>query len=194
MTLCPGKWCTNTLRCPTRVLLKSLNAVLTICEGLWIVGQQLGKTASRVRWLCVSYRGGGRGRNERRAGQLWFCGQLEWKLFLLVLLKRLWSEQSEVVCEAEGFGGVENCVLHFSFQGVSVSFCHQNCKAVGRLGGSVGWLTLAQVMISQPVSSSPASGSVLAPQSLEPASDCVSPSLSTPPLLTLCVSLSLNNK
>ena len=37
--------------------------------------------------------------------------------------------------------------------------------------------TLAQVMISQSVSSSPASGSVLTAQSLEPVSDSVSPSL-----------------
>ena len=50
--------------------------------------------------------------------------------------------------------------------------------------------TSAQVMISQFVSSSPASGSVLTAQSLESASDSVSPSLSAPPLLTLCLSLS----
>ena len=45
-------------------------------------------------------------------------------------------------------------------------------------------LTLAQVMISQSVSSSPASGSVLTAQSLEPASD----SVSAPFLLMLCLS------
>ena len=50
-------------------------------------------------------------------------------------------------------------------------------------------LTLAQVMILQFVSLSPMSGSVLTPHSLEPASDPVSPSLSAPPLLTLCPSL-----
>ena len=48
----------------------------------------------------------------------------------------------------------------------------------------------AQVMISQSVSSSPALGSVLRAQSLESASDSVSPSLSAPPLLMLCLSLS----
>ena len=53
--------------------------------------------------------------------------------------------------------------------------------------------TSTQVMISQFVSSSPASGSVLTAQSLEPASDSVSPSLSAPPLLTLCLSLSKIN-
>ena len=53
-------------------------------------------------------------------------------------------------------------------------------------------LISAQVMISLLVSSSPASGAVLAAQSLEPASDSVSPSLSSPPLLMLSLSLSLS--
>ena len=52
----------------------------------------------------------------------------------------------------------------------------------------------AQVMISQSVSSSPALGSVLTAQSLEPASDSVSPPLSPPPLLMLCLYLSRINK
>ena len=47
--------------------------------------------------------------------------------------------------------------------------------------------TSAQVMISWFVSSSPVSGSVLTAQSLESASDSVSPSLSAPPPLTLCL-------
>ena len=50
--------------------------------------------------------------------------------------------------------------------------------------------TLAQVMISLFVSLSHASGSVLAAPSLEPASDSVSPPLSVPPLLELCLPLS----
>ena len=54
--------------------------------------------------------------------------------------------------------------------------------------------TSAQVMISRSVSSSPASGSVLTAQRLEPASDSVSPSLSVPPLFMFCLSLSLKNK
>ena len=53
--------------------------------------------------------------------------------------------------------------------------------------------TLAQVMISQFVSSSPASGSVLTAQSLEPASGSVSPFLSAPLCLPL-FSLSKINK
>ena len=53
--------------------------------------------------------------------------------------------------------------------------------------------TSAQVMISWFMSLSPTSGSVLTPQSLEPVSDSVSPSLSAPPLLTLCLSLSKIN-
>ena len=52
----------------------------------------------------------------------------------------------------------------------------------------------AQVMISQSVSLSPTSGSVLTAQSLEPASDSVSPSLSAPPPLVLYLSLSKINK
>ena len=57
---------------------------------------------------------------------------------------------------------------------------------------SVKHPTSAQVMVSQLVGSSPASASVLTAQSLVPASDSVSPSLSAPPLLTFC--LSLKNK
>ncbi|XP_044889176.1 fibronectin type III domain-containing protein 7 isoform X4 [Felis catus] len=59
---------------------------------------------------------------------------------------------------------------------------------------SVGPLTLTQVMISPSVSSSSTSGSVLTAQSLEPASDSVSPSFSAPPPLVLCLFLSLKNK
>ena len=57
---------------------------------------------------------------------------------------------------------------------------------------SIGRLTSAQVMISQFVSLSPMLGSMLTAESLEPALDSVSPSLSVPPLLSL--SLSLKNK
>ena len=53
--------------------------------------------------------------------------------------------------------------------------------------------TLAQVMLSRFVGSSPTSGSVLTAQSLEPASDSVSRSLSAlPHLCFLSVSLSQN--
>ena len=57
---------------------------------------------------------------------------------------------------------------------------------------SVERLTSAQVMILQFVSLSPASGSVLTAGSLEPALVSVSPSLFTPLLLVL--GLSLKNK
>ena len=56
---------------------------------------------------------------------------------------------------------------------------------------AVKCLTSARVEISQRVGSSPASGSVLTAQSLESASDSVSPSLSLP-LLTVFLSLSLS--
>ena len=56
--------------------------------------------------------------------------------------------------------------------------------------------TSAQVTISRFESSNPTSGSVLTAWSPEPALDSMSPSLSAPPLLTFClsVSLSLKNK
>ena len=50
--------------------------------------------------------------------------------------------------------------------------------------------TSAQVMISWLVSLSAVSGSVLTAKSLEPVSDSVSPSLSAPNPLTLCLCLS----
>ena len=65
-------------------------------------------------------------------------------------------------------------------------------KSGGLVAQSVKGPTLAQVMISLFVSLSPALGSVLTAQSLEPASDSVSPSLSAPPPLT--VSFYLKNK
>ena len=52
--------------------------------------------------------------------------------------------------------------------------------------------TSAKVLISRVTSSSLESGSVLTAQSLEPASGFVSPSLSAPAPLTLCVCLSLS--
>ena len=54
--------------------------------------------------------------------------------------------------------------------------------------------TSAQVMISQIMGPSPTLGSVLTAQSLEPASDSVSPSLSAPPPLAHCLTLSLKYK
>ena len=59
---------------------------------------------------------------------------------------------------------------------------------------SVKRLTSAWVMISQFVSLSPASGSVLSALSLELASDSVSHSLSATPPLVHCLSLSKINK
>ena len=54
--------------------------------------------------------------------------------------------------------------------------------------------TSAQVVISRFVGSSPMWGSVLTAQSLEPVLDSVSPSLSVPSPLMLCLSLSLKNE
>ena len=57
---------------------------------------------------------------------------------------------------------------------------------------SIKHQTLAQVMILQFVTSSPALGSVLTAQSLDPTSDSVSFSLSIPLPLALCFSVSLS--
>ena len=62
------------------------------------------------------------------------------------------------------------------------------------MGHSVKRLTSGPDLKVREFGASPASGSVLTAQSLEPASDSVSPSLSAPPLLTLSLSLSLKNK
>ena len=59
---------------------------------------------------------------------------------------------------------------------------------------SVKHLTLAEVTISWFVGSSPTLGSVLAAESLEPASDSLSPSLSLPFPHPCSVSLSLSHK
>ena len=71
-------------------------------------------------------------------------------------------------------------------------------KNEGSWGAWVGRLverpTSTQVMISWLVSSSPASGSVLTAQSLEPALDSVCPSLSPSPTHAHSLSLSLKNK
>ena len=57
---------------------------------------------------------------------------------------------------------------------------------------SVEQVTSAQVMISQFVGSSSSSGSLLTAQSLEPASDSVSPSLCPSPACTLSLFVSLS--
>ena len=70
---------------------------------------------------------------------------------------------------------------------------------IHKIGGawvaqSVECPTLAQVMISQFMSSGSTSGSMLIAQSLEPALDSVSPSLAALAPLTPCLSLSLKNE
>ena len=59
---------------------------------------------------------------------------------------------------------------------------------------SIECLTLTHVMISWVMSLSPTLGSMQTAQSLELTSYSVSPSLSAPPPLVLCLSLSLKNK
>ena len=68
-----------------------------------------------------------------------------------------------------------------------------NCRGAW-VAQSVERLTSAQVMISLTVSLSPAPGSVLTAQSLEPVSDSVCLSLSAPSPLMLCLCLYLCQK
>ena len=84
--------------------------------------------------------------------------------------------------------------MYHKGQASSVSALVQSKKLGGRWGAwvaqSVKCPTSAQVMISWSMGLSPTSGSVLTAQSLEPASDSLSPSLSDPPPFMLCHSLS----
>ena len=77
-----------------------------------------------------------------------------------------------------------------------IFYIKNNASRGAWVAQSVKCPTLAQVMISRFVSSSPELSSVLIAQSLEPASSSVSPSLSqsVPPLFLLCLSLSLKGE
>ena len=93
--------------------------------------------------------------------------------------------------------------VSLSYEGIKSPRYSLSKEVLGR-GGGMGWgswvaelvkrPTLAQVMISQFVGSSPASGSVLTAWSLEPASDSVSPHLSLCPSPACTLSLSLSQK
>ena len=73
----------------------------------------------------------------------------------------------------------------------------RNIHLTGCLGGSVNWTSDLgsghHLSVPGFMSSRPVSGSVMTAQTLEPASDSVSPSLSAPPLLTFCLFLSKIN-
>ena len=97
-----------------------------------------------------------------------------------------WSETSRPVWSKRNVVWATRVILNSS----------RHIKKQKKLGAcaaqSVVCPTSAQVMISQSVSSSPVTGSVLTAQSLELASDSVSPSLSVSPLLTLCLYQKMN--
>ena len=80
------------------------------------------------------------------------------------------------------------------YQGICKKNASQNTTDGGGtwVAQLVKHLTLAQIMISQSVSSSLESGFVLTAQNQEPASNSLSSPLSAPPLLTLCLSVSLS--
>ena len=75
-----------------------------------------------------------------------------------------------------------------------LSHINEGQKRGAWVAQSVKRPTSAQVMISRSVSSSPASGSVLTAQSLEPVSDSVSSSLWSSPVHALSLSVSKINK
>ena len=77
----------------------------------------------------------------------------------------------------------------------SIAVSHKNLEERGTwVAQSVKHPTLARVLISQFLGLSPASGSVLTAQSLESASDSVSPSLSALALLALSLTQKINIK
>ena len=101
---------------------------------------------------------------------------------LILSFKTIW--QNLWVCSSD------SCGFNLNFSGLLMKQ-HLKKKFWGCLvAQSVKCPTSAQVMISRFMSSSPTSGSVPTAQTLEPASVSVSPSLSAPPLLVLCLSLS----
>ena len=87
------------------------------------------------------------------------------------------------------FYPTELCLLQREIEQLSHVFLNVSFRGAW-VAQSVGRLTSAQVMISQLVSLSPTSGSMLTARSLELASDSVSPSLCPSPAHILCLSLS----
>ena len=93
------------------------------------------------------------------------------------------------------WGRLQNLPLGTKSPTLTATLVSSSCVCSQVLNRSQGaWVaqlvqhpTSAQVMILLSVSSGPASGSVLTAQSLEPGSDSVSPHLSSPPLLMLCL-------
>ena len=82
---------------------------------------------------------------------------------------------------------------YFTFQGEKLtSMENLKCEMCAWMAQLVECPTLAQVMISWFVGSSPTSGSGLTAQSLEPVSESVSPSLFPSSAHTLSLSLSLS--
>ena len=136
----------------------------------------------------------------------WNLGAPGWLSTLSVWLQlRSWSHglwvqapASASVLTAQSLELASDSVSHSLSAPLPLVLCLSKINTCKKkfLGGawvaqSVKRPTSAQVMTSRFRSSSPASGSVLTARSLEPASDSVSPSLSAPPQLVLCLSMSL---
>ena len=105
------------------------------------------------------------------------------------VLRYFWPHRSPDLYSSPIIRSSLRILFHHKFYAVTED--HQPVFVWGTwVAQSVGRPTSAQVMISRSVSTSPASGSVLTAQSLEPVSDSVSPSLSDLPPFMLCLSLS----
>ena len=101
---------------------------------------------------------------------------------------RLWADGSEPGACFRFCVSLSLCPSPIHALSLSVSKINKHWGAC--VAQSVKRPTSAQVMILRSVSLSPALGFGLMAQSLEPASDSVSPSLSAPPPFMLCLSLS----
>ena len=105
-----------------------------------------------------------------------------------------WRRSPSVLklCKAQPWvvGSPKATVLHLLGAWAVLKSIDRKWERGAWVAQSVKHPTSAQVMISQSMISNPASGSVLTAQSLDSALDSVSSSLSAPPLLMLCLSLS----
>ena len=110
----------------------------------------------------------------------------------------LWVQtQDDRVMKLILLGGLSNSSNDSSSELLEISLCISSDLEIKGLQGtwvfqSVKHPTSTQVMILWFMGSSPALGSVLTAQSLEPVSDSVSPYLSATPLVVLCLALSVS--
>lgn len=89
---------------------------------------------SGVRQLCVSYRGDG----EREKWEKSRAAQVLWAIRTVAIL--LVSSADTTEMNSWNWFRWGRNVFHFSFQGVMVSFCPQNCKVRCSIDKSRSWI------------------------------------------------------